>query len=147
MIKKAFLTSILRKLVRFEFHIIKAILSKVLGLRSNIFLWKNFLEDPKNQVENFSTRFVILGFWRTHRKFLNRWARKKILVHRWTHKKKLLNENNSFVKYINNSLNENNSFVEYMNNLLNQNNYFVEYINNSLNDNNYFAECVNNSLN
>ena len=49
-----------------------------------------------------------------------------------------MNENNSFVEYINNY------FVEYINNSLNQNNYFGKYINNSLNQNNCFVEYINN---
>ena len=47
-----------------------------------------------------------------------------------------MDENNSFVEYVNNSLNENNYFVGYTNN------YFVEYINNSLNLNNCFVEGI-----
>ena len=40
---------------------------------------------PINQVENLSTRFVILGFWRLGQKFLNRWTCKTLLIHRWIH--------------------------------------------------------------
>ena len=137
----------------FEYHITKTILSKILGLPNSIFLWKNFLEDPRNQVKNFGTRFVILRFWRLERKLVNRWTCKKLLFHRWIHKEFVeyinnsLNENNSFIEYVNNSLNQNNYFGEYINNSLNQNIYFVEYINNSLNHNNYLVEYINKSLN
>ena len=39
-------------------------------------------------------------------------------------------------------LNEKNSFVEYVKNSLNKNSYFVDYKNNSLNENNYFVERI-----
>ena len=77
------------------------------------FLKKNFLEDPNKQVANFKKRFIILGFWRTERRFLVCWTCKLLWVFRWIpiiawiHKNNLLNKNGSFVNYINNSLNEN----------------------------------------
>ena len=61
-----------------------------------------------------------------------------------------MNENNSFVEYINNSLNQNNFFVSHINNSVNENNYFVEYINNLFYfveyRNNYIVEYINNNF-
>ena len=129
----------LRKLLQLEYHMIETFLSKILGLQNNIFLWKKFLDNPRNQVKDFGTRFAILQFWRLERKFLNSWTYKKLLVHRWIHK--------NLVEYINNLLNKNGLFVKCINNTLDQNSYFFEYINNSLNQNNSFVDNINNSLN
>ena len=41
-------------------------------------LVKKFLVDSRNQVENLDTKFVILGFSRLEKKFLNCWVCKNI---------------------------------------------------------------------